>query len=918
MKKWICLLCAAAVLCACLPTAAELKVQAAVQHPMGEAVYNGMLPYSARDIIRERDMAVKRAAVQGALDMTVEQYAQSVQMMLPATPYSRPAYEKDVARLAQIYAAEGGADIAQKAAHVIVLSAKNYEKISAAENQGGFGDMSNLIPAYLVMAYDLIYNSNVFETLNVEYETDTRALVETYFKKVCQRMYDENNGKYINNLGGYAIKHLAGTAHILQDPELIRYAIMLTDSALAPSQWYADGMWSEGTTSYGQQLLGNCLEAVQLIEIWRDTEEYVDELLGLKLPQKNLRERWPIIAKAQSAIENTKYPNGTAMAMHDTHPSGTSDPNRAIQAQYLNNVELNHFGLYTMVHGTTRDAQQTALLFPPVAAGLPYSGGHGHGNYLAMTYWAGGMELLPDGGYPVAGKEPNRFFHMNVVAHNNAWITAQNPPNYNTLTGKYTRPALIAYDDGTASDGMIQLIEARQLMPQEQENEENRRLLMTVKLDEERSYMLDVQRLQGGAVHENFLRGSEDEAMEVISDAPVDREAQNLGTALQSEGKQGLMPGQKLFTEAKRGSFENGAHMVWTGQTSGSSLQMFLKGVPDSEYALSSMPGMRHSDVQPPHLYQRRSVNPDDITVFGAVYEGTRRDQTAKVQNVQWKTFASNPAAALVIVDLGDIEDWIYVSDSLATQQWQGIKFSAGTAALRREKASGKILWGYVYGEGSISTVDAAIVAAPDVVTGVNAVQGDTLTLEKELSQSLQGCWCMETFGDGTNVGHKLTEIQGKEVRLNNDAGYILQNGSAVRNFHPNFEMPGAVTLRVPQIAFGELKLFAMRISNEETELTPGKSYTVSVFAPKTENAHLITVVQQDTTKNIQNISKRPTLLKMVVAPLVPAGAEFSIAQAEVMLPQTTGHVNIKSYLWDENMVPILPAAHWAEKVHQQ
>ena len=196
--------------------------------------------------------------------------------------------------------------------------------------------------------------------------------------------------------------------------------------------------------------------------------------------------------------------------------------------------------------------------------------------------------------------------------------------------------------------------------------------------------------------------------------------------------------------------------MVWTGQTSGSSLHLFLKGVPEGEYALSRIPGMIsripdkeynslkelkdkgeiakiESKVNPPHLYQRRSVNPDDMTVFGALYEGTRAGQSAKVQNVQWKTFASNPAAALAVVDLGDTEDWIYVSDNLATQQWQDVKFSAGIAALRREKASGKILWGYVYGGGSISTVEGAVVAAPDIVTQVNAAEGDILTLEKEL-----------------------------------------------------------------------------------------------------------------------------------------------------------------------------------------
>ena len=55
--------------------------------------------------------------------------------------------------------------------------------------------------------------------------------------------------------------------------------------------------------------------------------------------------------------------------------------------------------------------------------------------------------------------------------------------------------------------------------------------------------------------------------------------------------------------------------------------------------------------------------------MFGAVYEGTYAGESAQVQNVQWVDFADSPMAVLAIVDLGDAEDWIYLSDDLTTRE---------------------------------------------------------------------------------------------------------------------------------------------------------------------------------------------------------------------------------------------------------
>lgn len=934
MKRWICIVWIAVLLCGCLPVAAEM------QHPVGNTVYNGMLQYSARDIIRET-MEAKRTAVAEAVALSSAAYADRVRAALPSNIITRPDYEKEAARLGQLYAADGDEAYAEKVLHALVLTAQNYEKISGTAEQNDFWNMANLIPAYLVIAYDLVYNSPRFAQMDALYGADTRALIENYFTALARRMYEENRGKYINNLGGFAIKNLTGTAWILNDPTMMRWAVALIDDAYAATQWYADGMWSEGTTSYGQQLLGNCLEAVQLIQKWDDPAGYQDDLLGLELHKTDLTSRWPLIPKAQQVIAITKYPNGATMAMHDTHPSGNDiNLSQTIQEAHLDNFELNHFGLYAMRHGTTAGAQQVSLLFPPVAAGTPYGGGHGHGNYLALTYWANGAELLPDGGYPVAGSEPNRFFHMNAVTHNESWITA-GITDYGALRGQYTRPALLAYDDGTTSGGKVQFIEASQLMPEAQQNDVKRRALVTVAVDDTHSYTLDVQRLRGGVVHENFLRGSEDEKMEVTSDMPVSSTAGNLGTQLKAEGKKGLMAGQTLFTEAKRGSAEKDSKSKWTGQQSGSSLHMFLKGVQGAEYALSSMPGMRQEGVNPPHLYQRREVSAQDTTVFGALYEGTRTQETAKVQDIRWIDFADSPMATLAVVDLGEWEDWIYLSDDVTPRTYNGIQFCGSAAVLHRKKADGAVQWGYVYGEGSICTMTAALYSAPDFTTRVVSAQGDMLTLEKDIPATLQGLWGMETFGDGTGLGHQMTEIQGQQVKLNGEAGYEIAAGGAKRTHFPakitsngsldagsgdatlsDWVQAGDVTLRIPQPVFGSLQPLGVSMDDAPEKLQPGKTYRIQALAKKTENAKLYAVVQKDSfADDSGHTLKKQEILTIRTAEMTTVGGGLMEAQTEVTMPEeletryASGNVatriRVKGYVWDDNLAPIAMAGAW-------
>ena len=136
MRKGICLLWAVMLLCTCLPAAA------AVQHPGGNTVYNGMLSYSARVVVRET-METKKAAVADAAEMSAAEYAAYVRAALPSNVLTRPAYETEAARLGQIYAEDEDEEYAEKVLYALILTAQHYEEISDTVSKGKSSGMAN-------------------------------------------------------------------------------------------------------------------------------------------------------------------------------------------------------------------------------------------------------------------------------------------------------------------------------------------------------------------------------------------------------------------------------------------------------------------------------------------------------------------------------------------------------------------------------------------------------------------------------------------------------------------------------------------------------------------------------------------------------------------------------------------------------
>lgn len=725
-----------------------------------------------------------------------------------------PEYEQMMRRLAILYHETGDEEYARKAILIMQKFASTYNDVpKIIIDNDLFHAHGKYIPMDALYGYDLIYNSEQWELLESKLGIPFREEIEGWFRASFMNLYNLHNDVYYSNITPYGIRNAMGLAVVLNDPDIIRLMLPWIDTMFSGKQFHADGMWEEGTVSYGSQVVNNVINALSLLESsYRDPDDYVDTKYGLKLNYTDLSSRWPLIEKSSKLYEQMKFPNGSTIGIHDTWTKGQKgeEPNKVtdpIYEKYLKNLELYHFGHYSLSSGDTSDATQVHLTFPPLAEGLPYSAGHYHGNHLGITLWGAGMEVLPDSGYP---KGANRYFNMSAKTHNTAWVWNKDAVKYTDSVSLFTNPSLLAYDPGTRSNKTVQLVEASSPGPAGDLTEMKRRMLMMVQTEGNRSYVLDLQRLKGGQAHELFLHAVEEEDTDLsttleLTEYPGYTVEQYMKEAQREEG----MPEYRnMFKDPRVGAGENDFSFVWKGQESGSSVQTFMNGMNGSEDIFSRMPMNRltqndnaHMDDYPGwHFYRRHLVEPNEITRFGAVYETFRESQQPIVKSVEWKEpNEPDPMSMIAVVDMGEIQDIVYISDDTTKRSYDGITFAGKSAVIRQDKQTGRYIWGYVYGEGSIHAENFTVQGKPDLM--FNAVEAtgsldgsiaNSLKVDRVIPSgaSLNGVWLRTEFGNHAGYGLRIEDVEGDTIQVHGTPGFEVTGGGARMLYFPGNEQP--------------------------------------------------------------------------------------------------------------------------------
>lgn len=768
-------------------------------HPNGGKYFSYMFASWDRGRLNESEETLTNA-VRSYLEMEEERFVQYAYTEAAKATHlnSRPNLEILAQRMCLLYRKTGNAVAARRAAIAMYQMAEHYPSVSKTVSGSSFNAYGSCLPVSCVYGYDSIYDANVvWQQLFDETGENYQAVIEQWFRNALDDYHIYYDGMFFGNVTPYGIKNAIGTAIVLNDPKRIRQYLAWTDRLMSGVFYHSDGMWGEGTVDYHTVTYNNIGEMINLLSTsYTDPPDYDGE----KIDYRNLRGRWPMLTVAGRIQNLMKFPDGRKISVNDTgfEDPATKKATDPISASRLGNIELNHFGLYALTCGDTSDAAQISLSLNPQAEGLPYSGGHYHANQLGITLWGGGMEVLPDAGYPYE-RRSNGMFHMSAPAHNTVWVwDADAAQSYDERAGQSTRAALLAYDDGTASDRVVMLAEGSQPGPAGDNVQIKRRLLMSVQIDGNRSYFVDISRLKGGQAHELYLRASEEEDCDLQSSLQLTEQKGTLAEYLKGIGRtEGLNLYRNLMRTPWVGDGEQDFWYAWTGKNSGTTVKAFMSGASDGEVYFSRIPTLRRTqnktelqDAYPGwHLYRRRIVTPDDITRYGAVYETYRQSQQGLVQSVRFTNAQPHDEmSGAVVVTSERYVDIIYYSNDTEPRTVNGNTFSGQAAVLRIDRA-GNPVWGYVYGEGSIRSASGAeLSGVPEQKLTVTGADSHTITAEKPPSGSLAGQWLMTAFGDGSGYGLKISRTDGAVIMTEQTVPFALEESGVRMLYYPSTE----------------------------------------------------------------------------------------------------------------------------------
>ncbi|MFX4270910.1 heparinase II/III domain-containing protein [Propionibacteriaceae bacterium Y1685] len=176
---------------------------------------------------------------------------------------------------------------------------------------------------------------------------------------------------------------------------------------------------------------------------------------------------------------------------------------------HLPSAHLSGFGVALLRDGTAETMRGASVYYGRTT-------GHGHSDALNLGLWAHDTDVLPDHGYPEFADSSIRRIEWtdNTVAHNTVVVDAQ--PQVQTYTG-----TPLGFADSTNVKYVD--VEAPRAYPQ---TSQYRRSTAMIRIDAERSYLVDTFRVDGGSQHHYSFHGAEGP----VTTEGLDLVAQNGGT----------------------------------------------------------------------------------------------------------------------------------------------------------------------------------------------------------------------------------------------------------------------------------------------------------------------------------------------------------------------------------------------------
>ncbi|MBD8217720.1 hypothetical protein IFU40_03620 [Microbacterium sp. CFBP 13617] len=767
--------------------------------------------------------------VQTYMDMNEDAFVKAVRADSAGITVLNTASKFGVyARLfARLYEVTGDTAYAKRSLLIMHSYALDYPRIVNLKN---YGDATaSAAQPDITWAFGSMFDADVWGLLEPTIAADElKTLVQEVLVRGSAYVATDAvlSRPRMDNRDPYSARPAAVAASLLDDPLLMRRVVDVYDRLLSPDNYFADGFWHEETAAYSDQVRGNVTTTVDVIKAYSDPAGFTDTRLGLALDRTDLTPRWPLLtASADFASEQLIYPDGTTIPVNDADGKSGSPTPLPIVQKGLKNIELADTGYYGLHQGDTADATHIGIYAPKTNR---WGSGHHHFNANRIDLWGGGVELLPYSGYVRGTTYPDgsgtnlRYPSMSPVWGNTPWVWRADGVNQ-TPGEQWVRPAVLAYDDGSANDKQVQVVETSVLGVAGKGADVNRRLEMLVNLGGNRNYTFDLARLKGGQAHEIYQRGAELEAMTVQTNGVTmtGTGQPNLAAYLTSiNSTQGYPQHRNWFLDPMVGSGTNGFDFTWTGAESGSAVHTFMNGVPGSDLFMSQLPRTRvittksdETRLTAPQLTRRTILDaPGQVTQYGAVYEATASGQSGLVNEVDWLAPSDgDPMTTIARVHSGEYTDIVYVSDDTTERIVDGITFAGSIALARTDAQTGELLSSYVYGTGKVIADDYALIGADtERVKIIAATTSSTnLGLDPEVDRentitvdgtfadpaALIGERILTAFGDGSGFSMKVLGVKehaGDTVlTLESFTPFTLTGGGVETTFSPKVAIAG-------------------------------------------------------------------------------------------------------------------------------
>ena len=656
------------------------------------------------------------------------------------------------------------------------------------------------IPRDLILAYDLLHDSDQWEKLSAEKGLDVRKRLEDevfHASVKFVRGYRERLG----NMSPHIYRGLIVAGRVLAEPDYVHDAVDRF-IRLVRTCFSFDGMWREGSISYHRQTLGGLRGVMALAQGYSDPAGYTWPKDGSHFDNLDLAAQFPFVTKVMQADSALVFPNGRIVPVHDAWARNTWKAALPPQTRLLAGME------HCCLHRGEGEHQMQAHLH--------FSGGYGHqhADNLSMILWACDRELLSDIGYTHTAY---RRWATSTPSHNTVVVNEANQE------AEWERCDLLLFDTGA---GPLQTVEATAVASYPDVTRVYRRQLLLIDVSPTQAYVVDIFRVAGGTQHDWFLHGSADYDQSAATSLELTPVA---GTLLgpdvafrlpRSESDPGNAGDRNIAYAFIRDMAQARTDDQWTvtfafAQDSPVQVRTTVLGQPGTTVVLGRCPSVRRADEDDsklddflmPVVVARRSGE-DLASTFVAVHEPFSDEPFIKSVRLLAPIGGAMDTVAVGIERQGE-RDVIICSTEASARELIALPGAAGTQCAGRTAflrlRGGEVASAYLLDGTRLHCGSFRLEAEPAPEGVIERLVRDNGRFAFRVGErlprgsALAGRTVLVTHPDGTRHGYGIRGAEGGSlILLEDDPGFTIRDdGKTEFLYFPHGEFEGPNTYRV-------------------------------------------------------------------------------------------------------------------------